>query len=62
MSNKDSNDKLGQMEIELGEIAGNVKKNISDIFERGEKFGVLVSKSEALKSSVSSQIKNTHRF
>jgi hypothetical protein len=49
---------LGAIEIELGEIAGNVKKNISDIFERGERFGVLVSKSEALKSAVSIKKKN----
>ena len=41
---------------ELKEIANNVKKNISDIFERGEKFGQLVTKSEALKSVVRLQI------
>lgn len=58
MENKQSTDKLSHMEIELGEIANNVKKNISDIFERGERFGVLVSKSEALKTAVSKIIPN----
>ena len=48
----ESNDKLEQIDIELGEIAENVKKNISDIFERGEKFNNLVCKSEALKTQV----------
>ncbi|CDW87496.1 UNKNOWN [Stylonychia lemnae] len=54
-STQQSTDKLQQIEIELEDIANNVKQNISDIFERGEKFGVLASKSEQLKSSVSFQ-------
>jgi hypothetical protein len=53
IESRESTDKLSQMEIELGDIAKNVKKNISDIFERGERFGVLVSKSESLKTHVS---------
>ena len=36
----------------MEEIAENVKKNIGHIFERGEKFGILANKSEALKTSV----------
>ena len=48
-----STGKLQQIEIELDEIANNVKQNINSIFERGEKFGVLANKSQALKSSVS---------
>lgn len=50
---EESNDKLEKIEIELDEIAQNVKKNISSIFERGEKFGVLAQKSEQLKTTVS---------
>jgi hypothetical protein len=46
------NDKISKIEVELEEIAESVKKNIGQIFERGEKFGILANKSEALKTSV----------
>jgi Synaptobrevin len=45
--------KIAQIEYELQEIAEDVKRNIGQIFERGEKFETLASKSEQLKSSVS---------
>lgn len=51
-STSQSDEKISQIEIELEEIAQNVKMNIGQIFERGEKFGILASKSEALKTSV----------
>jgi hypothetical protein len=49
----ESDSKISKIEVELEEIAENVKQNIGRIFERGEKFGMLASKSEALKASVS---------
>lgn len=45
-------EKISKIEVELNEIASDVKRHIGQIFERGEKFGVLASKSEALRSSV----------
>jgi len=46
-------DKLSVMEHELEEIADNVRQGLDNIFQRGEKFGSLLSKSEDLKSGVS---------
>ena len=48
-----ADEKINKIEVELDEIASNVKQNINKLFERGEKVGVLASKSEALKTSVS---------
>ena len=49
---KEGDDKLKKIESDLGEIELNVRKNISDIFERGEKFNTLMNKSESLKTYV----------
>ena len=37
------------MEFDLQQIAEGVRSNISEIFERGEKFSMLANKSEGLK-------------
>ena len=37
------------MEIELEEVTENMKDNLGQILSRGEKFDVLMSKSEKLK-------------
>ncbi len=37
----EGDEKLEKIEIELDEIAKNVKQNLNSIFERGEKFGAL---------------------
>ena len=44
---------MEQMEEDLEEIADGVRSGIGKMFERGEKFGTLLKKSEGLKSSVS---------
>ncbi len=47
---EESNQKLGQIEIELEEIAQGVRDNLDSLFKRGEKFDSLSKKSEQLKS------------
>jgi hypothetical protein len=46
-------EKITQIEVELQDIADQVRNNIGKIFERGEKMGTLASKSEALRAKVS---------
>ena len=48
-------DKITQIEVELQDIADQVRNNIGKIFERGGKMGTLASKSEALRAKVSSR-------
>ena len=50
-TNKD--EKINQIEVELQDIADQVRNNIGKIFERGEKMGTLANKSEALRAKVS---------
>jgi hypothetical protein len=57
-THKDS--KIDQIEYELQEIAEDVKKNIGQIFERGEKVEMLASKSQQLRSTV--RIVKLNRF
>lgn len=46
-------EKITKIEVELQDIADQVRNNIGKIFERGEKMGNLASKSEALRAKVS---------
>jgi len=43
---EESHQKLGNIEIELEEIAQGVRDNLQSIFQRGEKFDSLTHKSE----------------
>eukprot|EP00347_Sterkiella_histriomuscorum_P005440 403356613 len=45
-----SDSKLTNIEIELENIADGVRQNITSLFERGERFGILAQKSEQLKA------------
>ena len=47
---EESDKKLGNIEIELEEIAQGVRDNLDSLFQRGEKFDSLTQKSEQLKS------------
>ena len=47
----DTNDKLNHMEYELTDITESMKENLTSVLARGEKFNVLMQKSETLKSS-----------
>ena len=58
-TNKD--EKINQIEVELQDIADQVRNNIGKIFERGEKMGTLASKSEALRAKVSSSTYASNR-
>ena len=49
-ADEESNKKLGNIEIELEEIAQGVRENLDSLFKRGEKFDSLSQKSEQLKS------------
>ena len=42
----ESDSKLNNIEVELEEIAQGVRNNLNSIFQRGEKFDSLASKSE----------------
>ena len=53
---EESNQKLSNIEIELEEIAKGVRNNLQSVFERGEQFSSLASKSESLKT-ISSGLK-----
>jgi hypothetical protein len=48
-------EEITQIEVELQDIADQVRNNIGKIFERGEKMGTLASKSEALRAKVSTR-------
>lgn len=48
-------EKINQIEVELQDIADQVRNNIGKIFERGEKMGTLANKSEALRAKVSNR-------
>lgn len=48
--------KITQIEVELQDIADQVRNNIGKIFERGEKMGTLASKSEALRAKVRTRV------
>ena len=45
-ADEESNKKLGNIEIELEEIAQGVRDNLQSIIQRGEKFDSLTHKSE----------------
>lgn len=45
-ADEESNKKLGNIEIELEEIAQGVRNNLDSLFKRGEKFDSLTQKSE----------------